>query len=948
MRHYYGSVEECQKNMKQRENTNPRYKNFTQRDYTVGDTQQFDFVYRLHKGKAKTIDISENIFADVRKASELFEKYKNLDSTCTRSTFEYMFFKFKKGVYIKIKDNKLQLFQPFSNANFSNEWSSNIKFRYDVFREVAELDKRRFHKHKVNKFVKNWFANNHLVRYEYPVNETDTNLDVLKDMFLVLCKSRKLPDTEFFLNKRDYPLLTRDETEPYEAIWNGRTKKLVSHCEPKYVPILSMSSSDRFADVLIPTYEDWSRLERNNHKYFPSTFKRNYPKKFCTDWSSKKDIAVFRGSNTGNGVTVETNQRLKLCALSYDLERKGINLLDAGITKWNTRPRKEKGSKELQVIELNDIPFPLKEPLSPYEQSKYKYIINVDGHVSAYRLSMELGMNSVILKVDSEWNIWYSHLLKAYVHYIPVKSDFSDLIEKIQWCKRNERRCKQIAKNAVDFYDKYLCKESVLDYLQKTLVELKSFTGHYDSDRRDDSIFRTQINYLNESVSYPCINKPLDMNHILMCSHNNECFKTLEYLVNYLIIHDREPLTKGSVIFSNSKTTLLKGCLFGKDVAIKINTKSRSQEVVNSTFIGKNVVNNFIMRRVRGFAYTYNTFIHGNKLYSLSEYVKGVLLFDFMKSEDFTFDYYLNITLQICLCLQSVQDICRYIHNDLTPWNIIIKKLPKREVVEYRIGEEVYAIDTDIVPVILDYENSCFVLNNKAYGNITEDSVLVQDFLTYFITTLNVLMKNETFPDGVLLKLTNCLHFLGVAPYFTCMSKVKFFVYYNRKFDYLSRLHKKVDKNKTPLDLFYYMIGANKRNDFGFTVKGKITPQRFPYHPVAKFYELFNETESHSSDIDFPCDIDDVIGKYYSLYLLETYYSNSEFIDVLYKKESECKDYLISPNSSVDLYKLNDILSIILTYSYRISISDCEEKYLKHLKQNVIKLVHNNALNSFC
>ncbi len=33
------------------------------------------------------------------------------------------------------------------------------------------------------------------------------------------------------------------------------------------------------------------------------------------------------------------------------------------------------------------------------------------------------------------WKMWFSHLLKPYIHYVPVKSDLSDLIEKIQWCR---------------------------------------------------------------------------------------------------------------------------------------------------------------------------------------------------------------------------------------------------------------------------------------------------------------------------------------------------------------------------------------------------------------------------------------------------------------------------------------------------------------------------------
>ncbi len=40
-------------------------------------------------------------------------------------------------------------------------------------------------------------------------------------------------------------------------------------------------------------------------------------------------------------------------------------------------------------------------PLTPEEQSKYKYIINIDGHVSAFRLSLEMSMGCCILLVKS-------------------------------------------------------------------------------------------------------------------------------------------------------------------------------------------------------------------------------------------------------------------------------------------------------------------------------------------------------------------------------------------------------------------------------------------------------------------------------------------------------------------------------------------------------------------
>jgi hypothetical protein len=101
--------------------------------------------------------------------------------------------------------------------------------------------------------------------------------------------------------------------------------------------------------------------------------------------------------------------------------------------------------------------------------SKYKYILNIDGSVTAFRLSAELAFGSVILKVDSKYKIWYLHLLEPWVHYIPIKSDLSDLKEKIEWCKSNQNTCEIIGSNARKFYYKYISKQMMMDYVQQTL-----------------------------------------------------------------------------------------------------------------------------------------------------------------------------------------------------------------------------------------------------------------------------------------------------------------------------------------------------------------------------------------------------------------------------------------------------------------------------------------------
>jgi hypothetical protein len=78
--------------------------------------------------------------------------------------------------------------------------------------------------------------------------------------------------------------------------------------------------------------------------------------------------------------------------------------------------------------------------------------LNVDGNTAAwYRISVQMNSGVVSLKVDSTKIEYFSSGLEAWVHYVPIKDDFSDLIEKIQWLKKNDDKAKEIAKNGQAF-----------------------------------------------------------------------------------------------------------------------------------------------------------------------------------------------------------------------------------------------------------------------------------------------------------------------------------------------------------------------------------------------------------------------------------------------------------------------------------------------------------------
>ena len=75
----------------------------------------------------------------------------------------------------------------------------------------------------------------------------------------------------------------------------------------------------------------------------------------------------------------------------------------------------------------------------PYDAHlKYKYLISLDGNGAPWlRVPWILLSNSILIKQDSENIQWFYNGMKRNVHYMPFKSDVSDVIEVIEKAKED-------------------------------------------------------------------------------------------------------------------------------------------------------------------------------------------------------------------------------------------------------------------------------------------------------------------------------------------------------------------------------------------------------------------------------------------------------------------------------------------------------------------------------
>ncbi|KAJ8352528.1 hypothetical protein SKAU_G00240040 [Synaphobranchus kaupii] len=227
---------------------------------------------------------------------------------------------------------------------------------------------------------------------------------IFMDAFLLsLTRKVKVPDVEFFVNLGDWPLEKRRPPD-------------VLH------PIFSWCGSNDTRDIVMPTYDLTESVLETMGRVSLDMMGRD----------SRKE-------------------RLEMVKLGRDHPL----LIDAAFTNFFFFKHDE------------SLYGPLVKHVSFFDFFKFKYQINVDGTVAAYRLPYLLAGDSVVLKQDS---LYYEHFysdLRPWEHYIPFKGDLSDLLDKIHWAKEHDHEAKKIAMAGQQFARTNLMGDSIFCYYFK-------------------------------------------------------------------------------------------------------------------------------------------------------------------------------------------------------------------------------------------------------------------------------------------------------------------------------------------------------------------------------------------------------------------------------------------------------------------------------------------------
>ncbi|CAH0388229.1 unnamed protein product [Bemisia tabaci] len=236
---------------------------------------------------------------------------------------------------------------------------------------------------------------------------------------ILLSLSRKvsLPDIELFVNLGDWPLSNKNTP----------------------IPLFSWCGSNSTQDIVMPTYDLTESVLENMGRV--SLDMLSVQGNIDLKWESKIPKAFWRGRDS-------SKERLKLIKIA----RAHPQLFNASLTNF------------FFFRDLERQYGPKDKLVSFFKFFDYKYQINMDGTVAAYRFPYLLAGDSLVFKQDSEYYEHFYSDLKPWKHYIPFNSDLSNLVERIKWAIDHDKEAKRIAVGGQTFARNNLMPQDIFCY----------------------------------------------------------------------------------------------------------------------------------------------------------------------------------------------------------------------------------------------------------------------------------------------------------------------------------------------------------------------------------------------------------------------------------------------------------------------------------------------------
>lgn len=127
----------------------------------------------------------------------------------------------------------------------------------------------------------------------------------------------------------------------------------------------------------------------------------------------------------------------------------------------------------------NENPDWAKPFISIEEQLQYKFILSIEGHDVATNLKWIFSSNSLCFMPTPKFETWFMEgKLIPNVHYVHLKDDYSDMLEKMDYYTTHEDEALIIIKNAQNWVARFL------DEKLEKIISLKVLDAYFKSTKQ--------------------------------------------------------------------------------------------------------------------------------------------------------------------------------------------------------------------------------------------------------------------------------------------------------------------------------------------------------------------------------------------------------------------------------------------------------------------------------
>jgi hypothetical protein len=426
--------------------------------------------------------------------------YANMDWRSARNALMFCFKKANRGVFVRIRRNRVANFLPVRNSGFTNDFSDRLSLDGKEAAQLNALDGLLPHR------PTKWTACGNVV--DDARREEEMKLVQLYDMLVNTCSRTVVHDCMFMLNPTDFPLMGVDQHEANAFVYGPAKKMDSAWTKRSYIPFLSMCTSAKHADLPVPTSDDWEVITQ---RYYAEVHRgkvrcRNrYILQDVTPWANRtasvaksedapgQTLPVFYWRGVVHGDDHHPRRLLAQAAARYAKPKLGAaikpGVLDAAAIEGELLRLSYVAEHNLVLVKDKNINKEKTQDKPDFDVVKhshsYKFAFNVENIGASYKLGVLFKLGFCVLHVETPYQLWFERLVDTdgkpllsggdvenYEEgwcFLSVKRDLSNLERTVQWCVDNDDKCRRIADRGKQFFATYFTRQYVYEYWAATM-----------------------------------------------------------------------------------------------------------------------------------------------------------------------------------------------------------------------------------------------------------------------------------------------------------------------------------------------------------------------------------------------------------------------------------------------------------------------------------------------